>query len=174
MYETGMRCGDTIRYDPKSCIRSEFLWKYTYVPQKSRKDKQPKIATVYFTDTLKQAIDNCQWMSPRRPFAYLPVHLKDEKADKTTYMASEVYERMKAIGARCCDAEGNSTPIENCRPHRLRDSFSVRLLESGMGVDDVSKALNHASIAVTEKHYAPWVESRRKRLEGLLWETLNR
>lgn len=170
MNETGMRCGDTIRYDPSSCVKSDLMWKYTYIPQKTRRDKKPKIATVYFTNRLKEAIDNCDWMSSRRPFAYLTVDTKNEKNDKTTYMANEVYERMKAVGARFVDENGKPKPIEDCRPHRFRDRFAVRLLEKGMSVDDVSKLLNHQSISVTEKHYTKWVEARRKRLETVFYE----
>jgi integrase len=39
-------------------------------------------------------------------------------------------------------------------------------------LEDVSKLLGHSSIAVTEKYYAPWVASRKLRLERLLSDTL--
>ena len=42
----------------------------------------------------------------------------------------------------------------------------------GVPLEDVSELLGHASIAVTEKYYAPWVASRKLRLERLLSETL--
>jgi integrase len=170
MNETGMRCGDSVRYLPADCVKSDLMWKYVYIPQKSRRDKKPKPATVYITDRLKDAIDKCDWMSSKRPFAYLTVDLKNEDKDRTTYMSNEVYERMKSIGARCVDNDGRPQPIDDCRPHRFRDRFAVRLLERGMSVDDVSHLLNHHSISVTEKHYAKWVEARRKRLETVFFE----
>lgn len=174
MNETGMRCGDTIRYDPSSCVKSDLMWKYVYLPQKTRRDKKPKMATVYLTDRLKKAIDECGWMSKKYPFAYLTVNPKNDKEDRTTYMANEVYERMKSIGARCVDAEGKPAPVDNCRPHRFRDRFAVRLLEDGKGVDDVSALLNHRSVKVTEAHYAKWVEARRKRLESVFYDATKR
>ncbi len=58
--------------------------------------------------------------------------------------------------------------IENGHAHRFRDSFSVRLLERGVPIQDVSILLGHRSVRVTEKHYAPWVQSRQTRLEDLV------
>lgn len=86
-------------------------------------------------------------------------------------MANEVYERMKTVGSRITKNR-KPAPIKDCRPHRFRDSFAVRLLKKGMSVDDVSKLLNHSSISVTERHYAKWVEERRRRLESVLFQTL--
>lgn len=57
--------------------------------------------------------------------------------------------------------------------HRLRDTFAVHLLEKGVPLEDVSKALGHESIKTTEKHYAKWVQGRQNRLDGLIaatWE----
>jgi integrase len=160
MNETGLRCGDAIRYNPLKCEKSDLLWIYTYIPQKTRRTKQPKPADVYLTERLKLAIDNSEWMSRNLPFAYLSVSGKD---DKTSYMANEVYERMKSVGAKC--------GVDDCRPHRLRDTFAVRALLNGLSLDDVSKLLNHSSISVTEKHYAAWVSGRKKRLERLLFQS---
>jgi site-specific recombinase XerD len=51
-------------------------------------------------------------------------------------------------------------------PHRFRDTFSVRLLESGEELRTVQLLLGHASIRTTEKHYAPWVKSMQKILDA--------
>src|SRR5271156_2063029 len=77
---------------------------------------------------------------------------------------SGVYERLQAVGKAC--------GVDACRPHRLRDTFAVRLLTKGVPLEDVSRLLGHASVAVTEKYYAPWVASRKLRLERLLSEAL--
>jgi site-specific recombinase XerD len=37
--------------------------------------------------------------------------------------------------------------------HQLRDTFAVGLLEKGVPMEVVSKALGHESIKTTEKHY---------------------
>ncbi len=51
------------------------------------------------------------------------------------------------------------------RSHRLRDTFAVEMLNAGSPLEDVSKALGHKSIRVTEKSYGPWVKGRQTRLD---------
>ena len=55
--------------------------------------------------------------------------------------------------------------------HRLRDTFAVDLLQKGVPLPDVSKALGHESIKTTEKHYAKWVKGRQDRLDSLITGT---
>jgi site-specific recombinase XerD len=55
--------------------------------------------------------------------------------------------------------------------HRLRDTFAVRLLENGVPMEEVSRALGHTSIRTTERHYAKWVKSRQDRLDSLITGT---
>jgi integrase/recombinase XerD len=52
--------------------------------------------------------------------------------------------------------------------HRLRDTFAVDLLEKGVPLEEVSKALGHESIRTTEKHYASWIKGRQDRLDSLI------
>lgn len=56
--------------------------------------------------------------------------------------------------------------ITNGHPHRFRDTFSVRLLESGEDIYTVSKLLGHSSVKTTERHYAPWVRSLQRILDA--------
>jgi site-specific recombinase XerD len=51
-------------------------------------------------------------------------------------------------------------------PHRFRDTFSVRLLECGEDLRTVQLLLGHTSIRTTEKHYAPFVRSFQRILDG--------
>lgn len=57
-------------------------------------------------------------------------------------------------------------PIEGGHPHRFRDTFAVSLLLKGVDLTHVSILLGHASIKVTERHYAPWVKARQEQLEA--------
>lgn len=64
-------------------------------------------------------------------------------------------------------AWGNAAKVENCRPHRFRDTIAVRLLLKGGTMYDVAKMLG-ITTAVAEKHYTPFVPELRSRLRGLL------
>jgi integrase/recombinase XerD len=50
--------------------------------------------------------------------------------------------------------------------HRFRDTFAVELLLAGVPLERVSILLGHASIRITEKHYAPWVRARQEQAEA--------
>jgi integrase len=57
-------------------------------------------------------------------------------------------------------------PIKGGHPHRFRDTFAVSLLLKGVDLSHVSILLGHASIKITERHYAPWVKARQEQLEA--------
>jgi integrase/recombinase XerD len=153
MLETGMRVSDAIRFDPATVTKGEQLWIYTYVPQKSKRAERIKTIEAFISGALKNAIDECEWLSPKLPFYF-------GEASDPAYLANEVYARMKTIGARCC--------VEDCRPHRLRDTFAVRMLLAGLGIEEVSRLLGHSSVKVTEMYYAKWIAARKRRLESLV------
>jgi site-specific recombinase XerD len=61
--------------------------------------------------------------------------------------------------------------IENGHAHRFRDTFAVESLSKGVPIESVSVLLGHRRVAITEKHYAPWVESRQQHLDELVRRT---
>jgi site-specific recombinase XerD len=67
---------------------------------------------------------------------------------------------------RAFSAVAKLAGVQNAHFHRLRDSFAVSLLQNGVSLEEVSILLGHASIRVTERHYAPWVKARQDRLEA--------
>ena len=151
MLETGLRVSDAVRYDPQRCVRSD-LWVYTFEPTKQRRNKQRRTAEVFLSDRLHGAIDHAAWLSLRYPFAYRAFDSGPTTLEYTVYIT------MRAIGERC--------GVADCRPHRLRDTFAVRMLLRGVPIEDVSRLLGHASVLVTQKYYAAWTTSRLRRLEG--------
>ena len=52
--------------------------------------------------------------------------------------------------------------IEGGHPHRFRDTFAVRMLEKGASLYDVAKLLG-ITVAVAERHYAPYVRELQER-----------
>jgi integrase len=70
---------------------------------------------------------------------------------------TEWQDRLKKVYVMAGIPDGHS--------HRLRDTFSVDLLQKGVPIQTVSMLLGHTSIKTTEKHYSPWVKSRQTALE---------
>lgn len=158
MLATGLRVSDAIRYDPARAYRGESgLWIYPFAQRKRKRTKAPVQIEAYLPDSLKMAIDKCVWLSPGKPFWY-------GGANAGYGLAYQVYDRMQTIGTRC--------HVADCRPHRLRDTFAVRKLLSGLQLDDVSRLLGHSSVKITETYYAKFVVSRKARLERLVAESL--
>jgi integrase len=110
MLETGLRVSDAVRFDPRHVTKSKHLWKYKFEMKKQKKNEPKKDHVIYITQRLKTAIAQCKRFSARLPFAY-----RDPNADEGKIEAA-VLERMQEIGKRC--------GVDDCRPHRLRDTFA--------------------------------------------------
>jgi integrase len=158
MLETGLRVSDAVRYDPSRCTHSDRLWVYRFEPTKQRYNKQRKQAEVFLSDRLYTAISRAAWFSRRYPFAYRSFDSGPTTLEYTVYIT------MQSIGERC--------GVADCRPHRLRDTFAVRMLTRGVAIEDVSRLLGHSSVLITQKYYAPWTTGRLRRLEGLVAEAI--
>jgi integrase len=151
MEQTGLRVSDAVRYDPAKCTKAPKQWLYTFEPVKQTKESLKKYVTAYLSPKLKAAIDKAEWFSKALPFAYHSPD-KSERAD----LEQAVYERMQNIGERC--------GVTDCRPHRLRHTFAVRKLSSGVSMGDLSEMLGHSSVAITQKYYSFWDPRRNDRL----------
>jgi site-specific recombinase XerD len=55
-------------------------------------------------------------------------------------------------------------------PHMFRTSCAVRLLQSGVSLENVAAILGN-TIRIAEKHYAPWVAARQNVLEAEVRKT---
>ena len=51
-------------------------------------------------------------------------------------------------------------------PHRFGHTFSVDLLSKGVSLENVSKALGHSIVKITEKFYGAWVKSTQEALDS--------
>ena len=67
------------------------------------------------------------------------------------------------LWAQRLTAVGKQAQVAKFRSHRLRDTFAAELLLAGVSLEDVSILLGPASVQTTERHYAPWIRSRRDR-----------
>lgn len=71
--------------------------------------------------------------------------------------------------APCFKAAG-ITSEGNMLSHRLRDTYAVNLLEKGVPMEEVARALGN-TIRICEKHYAKWSKGRQDRLDTLIGDT---
>jgi integrase len=73
-----------------------------------------------------------------------------------------LYQRVLALGRRA--------GVLDAHPHRFRDTFAVDMLARGASPYDVAKLLGD-TVATIERHYAPFVRERARRImetgEGL-------
>jgi len=62
----------------------------------------------------------------------------------------------------------DATGIPEAIPHRFRDTFAVTLLEQGLPLRAVSRALGHKSEAVTQRHYAKWTGKQQDQMDDYI------
>jgi integrase len=86
MLATGLRIGDAVGVDPLALIRGDSLRIYTYQPQKQKRAEKPNLEA-YTTADRRKRIDECTWLSAKRPFWH-------GAGTDPTPLAQAVYERM--------------------------------------------------------------------------------
>ncbi len=87
--------------------------------------------------------------------------------ESTPKSATSVYEKLyRKLFKKAGIPKGGS--------HRLRHFFAVSLLEAGVDIRIVSKALGHKSLAITERYYAKWSRQQQAHLERALTKTWRR
>ena len=149
--QTGLRISDVTQFYPDKMTPTKISGRtrYAYVPQKSRRvNVEPKEEETYLDTDLADAIRACDWMSKELPFSHGGYDFEE--------LGQHYYVLMQEVG----EAVG----VKKCRPHRLRDTFAVRMLCEGMALDDLAKLLTHKDTKVTRKHYNFWVDDRSERL----------
>jgi integrase/recombinase XerD len=139
MRYSGLRISDAAMFQRSQLVRGKLFLR-------QQKTKQP--VWVPLPKHVQLALAKCD--EGNEYFFYTTV-------GKATTCIKEWQDRLKKVYVMAGVPDGHS--------HRLRDTFSVSLLEKGVPLDVVSMLLGHTSIKTTEKHYAPWVKSRQNALE---------
>lgn len=79
--------------------------------------------------------------------------LKDQLAEDGK-LWQQNQQRFRAVLTKACAAREGREEIPHLSPHVLRHTFGWRYLRGGGDIYSLSKILGHASVVVTEKHYA--------------------
>lgn len=142
MYETGLRVSDALCFLVEDMqVDSDGWATYTTIQIKTGTE-----VTVAIPPELVKTLQGLKKVSEKYLFY-------NDRSQLRPYYRNHVYGPLKAAA----EAVG----IVRMHPHRLRDSFAVNRLNEGMLMHDVSKLLGHASVAMTEEYYSPFVKSRQ-------------
>ena len=137
-----------------------------------RQNKSDKIVgagdcevTVYLQRATIEEMKRVPWCSQKYPFMLEPANEGDRLSFKRHLKAQgrTVYSAMQLVG--------KAAKVADCRPHRFRHTFAMRMLKSEWPLEKVSRFLGHKSVAITQKFYAKWDKSRQKQLRD---EVINR
>lgn len=157
-----MRFSGLAIQDAVTLFRDELLWdkkKKFYRVETSRQKTGTHVSVAIPHDVAEEL---CRVMELNKSKLYIFWNSGTGKAQSAvTNWQHDLRQVFRAAGM----AEGH--------PHQLRDTFAVWLLQKGVPIGEVSKALGHESIKTTEKYYAKWVPERQDRLDTLImgaWE----
>ena len=158
LYETGLRRGDAIEFQPGKIKPTANGASYKTIQQKTNDP-----VTVFLTRELADKLRSLPPMPWRGyPTAYgagtYPFWDGSCKNLKK-YADTNVSTPLRDLGKFLKIPGG-------LRAHRFRDSFAVNQLNRGMLLEEVSRMLGHANVKMTEDYYAPFVPSREKFLEA--------
>jgi integrase len=147
MYETGLRISDATFFDPAKIVVDEHGGIYTTRQIKNRRRGAKSTVTVFLDPWLVEEIQALPKLGDGRYPFY------DGSKDWRRFINNHFRPVLRELG------EVIGIP-GSLRPHRFRDSFAVNRLNEGMNMDELRLLLGHASVAMTERYYAPFVKSR--------------
>jgi integrase/recombinase XerD len=150
MYETGLRVCDAVQIRVDDIQINERCGVYTTQQQKTKNTEDGGWVTVFIPLELAHRLKAL----PKITGPY--VFLDNRVVDPHDYISYEVNQKMRQIA--------ESVGLTGIRPHRFRDTFAVRMLNSGRSYDEVAILLGHQNPKTTIKYYSPWVKSRENAL----------
>lgn len=113
--------------------------------------------TVYLKPRTLEELKRVPWMSEKYPFMLEGDESNRDKFKRHLhYQGIAVYMAMQVVG--------RVAGVEDCRPHRFRHTFAVKMLLNGWELEKVSRFMGHASVAITQRFYAKWTKERNQKL----------
>lgn len=110
-----------------------------------------ELLNAHFTDKGKHLVVQGKFGKVRQvPLTMAARQALDDQIAADGKVWWQIPQRFREVMATACERAG----ILHLSPHDLRHTFGHRFLTRGGDIHTLSKLLGHASIAVTEKHYA--------------------
>jgi integrase/recombinase XerD len=146
----GLAVIDIVHFNPKTSIGRNNVLTY-------RRHKSGQVASILLAPEVAarlRAIPGEDGSDADKPFRFVDTEVE---ANCQTWRA-RFQSLCAAVGIKEVETEvGTKHPP---RPHMLRDTMAISMIVSGVGLDNVAKALGHASTAMTQRSYLFWVKQR--------------
>ena len=146
----GMAIVDIVNFSPKVSLGKNNVLTY-------RRKKSGQIASVLLAPEVAarlRTIPAEKGSDPERPFLFADT---DVETNKQTWRY-----RFQALCAMVgiVEVETETGVKKVPHPHMLRDTFAINAIVHGVALDNLSKALGHATTAMTQRSYLFWVKAR--------------
>jgi integrase len=145
----GLSLVDIVHFSPRINLTANGVLTY-------RRHKNGQVATVALDPTVAgrlRSIPLEEGCDPERPFRSRGTLNRDCRVWRDRFQAL-----CKFAGIPEVEIE-NGTRIP-AHPHCLRDSFAVSAITHGVAIENVARALGHATVGTTQKHYLFWMKQR--------------
>lgn len=150
---TGLRASDAVLFEPRN-IRTVMIDGQDVAVYGTYQTKTGEWVMCPIPPDVAEAIRQAPRLSDAG--AFIPASTSQYKTDARS-VSNGLYSSYLGPLSTLCG-------VPRVHAHRFRDTFAVRLLEAGKPLEIVQMLLGHGSIKTTEKHYSPWVKSRRDML----------
>jgi site-specific recombinase XerD len=113
--------------------------------------------TVYLKQSTIEEMKRVPWCSQAYPFMLTPPIEEGEGFKRHLRgQGKTVYAAMKLVG--------KVAGVNDCRKHKFRHTFAVKMLINGWGLEKVYRFMGHKNTVITQKFYAKWTKNRQQML----------
>jgi site-specific recombinase XerD len=162
--DTGLRISDALRARPAVIEvqpNGDGVWTLDQNKKDGKWTRKHAEVTVYLRRSTLEEMKRVSWCSEKYPFMTQPRKPETDRAAFKKHLHEEgirVYTAMQKVG----EVAG----VENCRPHRFRHTFAVKMLMDGWELEKVARFLGHRDTHTLQRHYSKWTDRRQEQLRN--------
>lgn len=159
---SGLRAGDALRIGPSNFEKN--IKGHTILRIIQSKTGLPLVVRVrddlpVLLNSLELKGPTSYFMKPCRGLEGLNKKQAAKKEEKHIRNVVQTYDRRLKWAVKAAGV------TRHIHLHMLRDTFAIELILAGRPIDYISKQLGHENVAMTIKHYLPWVEERKQMMD---------
>jgi len=88
-----------------------------------------------------------------------PMRFPDRSEKQNTEVWRDRFQKL-CSAAKIGEIETEVGEVREAHPHMLRDTFAIDMISRGVALENVAKALGHATVQMTQKSYLFWIQKR--------------